>query len=159
MNKGRVKAVLGALIAFLIVIQIFQPARTNPPVTPNKSLASHVRVPEDVYTSLLRSCGDCHSDETGWPWYSHVAPLSWVITDDVNEGRRHMNLEDWEAQPDSKQAHDRLVDICPEIQKKGMPPFSYRVVHGANQLNPKEIGSICAWSNSFQGNSVESVAP
>jgi hypothetical protein len=159
MNKARVKAVLRALTAFLILIQIFQPARTNPPAAPDKSLAAHVRVPGDVYASLLRSCGDCHSDQTHWPWYSHVAPVSWVITDDVNEGRRHVNLEDWEAQPDAKQARDRLVDICPEIQKKGMPPFSYRLVHGANQLNQKEIGAICSWSNSFGSGSPSSAAP
>ena len=159
MNKARVKAVLGALIAFLISIQIFQPARTNPPTVPSKSLAAHVRVPEDVYASLLRSCGDCHSNQTRWPWYSRIAPLSWVITDDVREGRRHMNLEDWEAQPDPKQANDRLVDICQEIQKKGMPPFSYRMVHRANQLNPREISSICSWSNSFQRNSSGSASP
>lgn len=153
MNKARVKAVLAALTAFLIVIQIFQPARTNPLVVPDKSLAAHARVPENVYASLLRSCGDCHSNQTRWPWYSHVAPLSWVITDDVNEGRRHMNLQDWEAQPDPKQANDRLMDICPEIQKKGMPPFSYRLAHDANRLNPSEIEAICSWSDSFRGNS------
>jgi hypothetical protein len=159
MNKARVKAVLVALTAFLIVIQIFQPARTNPPVVPAKSLAAHIGVPEDVYASLLRSCGDCHSNQTRWPWYSHVAPWSWVITDDVNEGRRHMDLQDWEAQPDAKQAHDRLVDICPEIQRKGMPPFSYRLAHGANRLNQKEIVAICSWSNSFSGNSPSSATP
>jgi len=153
MNKARVKAVLVALTAFLIVIQIFQPARTNPSASPGKSLAAQVGVPEGVYASLLRSCGDCHSNQTRWPWYSRVAPLSWVITDDVNEGRRHMNLQDWQAQPDPKQANDRLVDICPEIRKKGMPPFSYRLVHGANQLNQKEIDAICAWSDSFRGDS------
>lgn len=159
MNKARVKAVLVALTAFLIAIQIFQPARTNPSAAPGKSLAAHVRVPEDVYASLLRSCGDCHSNQTRWPWYSRVGPLSWVITDDVNEGRRHMNIEDWEAQPDLKQANDRLVDICSEIQKKGMPPFSYRLVHGYNQLNQKEIEAICSWSDSFQGKSSGSASP
>lgn len=159
MNKARVKAVLTALTAFLIVIQIFQPARTNPSAAPGKSLAAHVGVPEGVYASLLRSCGDCHSNQTRWPWYSRVAPLSWVITDDVNEGRRHMNLQDWEAQPDPKQAHDRLVDICPEIQKRGMPPFSYRLAHTDNQLNQNEIGAICSWSNSFQGKSPDSASP
>jgi hypothetical protein len=86
-----------------------------------------VHVPEDVYTALNRACGDCHSNQTHWPWYSHVAPLSWVITDDVNEGRRHMNFEDWEALADPKQANDRLTGICEEIKQRGMPPFSYRL--------------------------------
>jgi Haem-binding domain len=152
MNKARVKKVLVALIAFLVVIQIFQPRRTNPPAVPSKSLTAHVRVPEEVYTSLIHSCGDCHSNQTHWPWYGSVAPLSWVMTDDVNEGRRHMNFEDWEAQQDPKQANDRLIDICEEIKKQGMPPFSYRMAHKDTQLKPQEIASICSWSQSFRAN-------
>jgi hypothetical protein len=156
MNKARVKKVLLALSLFLVVIQIFQPRRTNPPVATSRSLSAHVRVPEDVYSALLHSCGDCHSSETHWPWYAHVAPLSWVITDDVNEGRRHMNFEDWEAQEDPKQANDRLIDICEEVQKKGMPPFSYRLVHKALLLKTQEIVSICSWSQSFRTDPVRS---
>jgi hypothetical protein len=79
-----------------------------------------------------------------------------VITDDVNEGRRHMNFEDWEAQEDPKQANDRLIDICEEIKKQGMPPFSYRLVHKDIRLKPQEIASICSWSEAFRPNSVGS---
>ena len=156
MNMARVKKVLAALVVFLVVIQIIQPRRTNPPVVPSRSLAAHVRVPEGVYSALIRSCGDCHSSQTHWPWYSHVAPLSWVITDDVNEGRRHMNLEDWEPLSDPKQANDRLVGICEEIKQKGMPPFSYRLAHEDLQLKLQEIASICSWSQAFRTKSVES---
>lgn len=152
MNRARVKVALLAAIVFLVVIQIFQPGRTNPPVVPSRSLPAHVRVPEDVYSALIRSCGDCHSNETRWPWYSHVAPLSWVITDDVNEGRRHMNFEDWEALQGAKEANDRLVGICKEIELKGMPPVSYRLAHGRLRLKPEEIASICEWSKSFRTN-------
>ncbi len=152
MNRARVKKVLVALIVFLISIQIFQPRRTNPPALPSRSLAAHVHVPEDVYSALMRSCGDCHTNQTHWPWYSHVAPLSWVITDDVNEGRRHMNFEDWEAPESPQQANDRLVGMCEEVKKKGMPPYSYRIVHEDLRLKPKEIASLCAWSQSFRAN-------
>jgi heme-binding protein len=156
MNKARVKKVLVALVVFLVVIQIFQPRRTNPPAVPSRSLTAHVHVPNDVYSALIRSCGDCHSNETRWPWYSNIAPLSWVITDDVNEGRRHMNIEDWDSLEDPKQANDRLVGICEEIKQKGMPPFSYRLVHGDLRLKTQEIASICSWSQAFRTKSVQS---
>lgn len=159
MNKARVKIALLALIIFLAVIQIFQPARTNPNVAPSKSLPNHVRIPEGVYSSLLHACGDCHTNQTVWPWYSHAAPLSWVVVDDVNEGRRNMNFEDWEALQDPKQAHDRLIDICEEVRKKGMPPFSYRWIHKDKQLNSQEIESICGWSQSFRTSSAEPAHP
>ena|SRR5580692_11852192 len=149
MNRARLKKVVVALFVFLVVIQFFQPRRTNPPVVSSSTLTSHVLVPPEVYSALMRSCGDCHSTQTLWPWYSHVAPLSWIITDDVNEGRRHMNFENWEALTDPKTANDRLVDICPEIRLKGMPPFSYRLTHRRILLKEGEITLICSWSQSF----------
>jgi hypothetical protein len=116
-----------------------------------------VHVPEDVYAALIRSYGDCHSNQTHWPWYGRVAPLSWVITDDVNEGRRHMNLEDWQALADPKQANDRLSGICEEIKQNGMTPFSYRLVHKGLRLKPMDTTAICLWSQSFRTNPVGSV--
>jgi hypothetical protein len=150
MNRAGVKKVLFALLVFLVIIQIFQPRQANPPVVLSRSLPSRVHVPEDVYAALMRSCGDCHSNQTHWPWYGHVAPMSWVITDDVNEGRRRMNFEDWEALTDPKQANDRLTGICQEIKQNGMPPFSYRLVHKDLRLKPQETAAICLWSQSFR---------
>jgi hypothetical protein len=150
MNMARVELALGALLIFLIAIEIFQPERTNPPVVLSKSLQAHQNVPPDVSAPLLRSCGDCHSNQTRWPWYSRVAPFSWVIVDDVNEGRRHMNFDDWEALDGAKTANDRLTGICKEIEDKGMPPYSYRLAHRDLRLNPQEIAKICAWSQTFR---------
>jgi hypothetical protein len=148
MNKTRVKLAVATLAAFLIVIQIFQPQRSNPAVMPGRSLHTIVRMPESVQGSLRRACGDCHSNETAWPWYSHVAPLSWVITDDVNEGRRHMNFDDWQAGEAPGHPNERISGICKEIRQNGMPPFSYRVLHQSARLKPGEIAAICDWSHS-----------
>ena len=153
MNKARVKKVIFALAAFLVFIQFVQPKRTNPTVVPSRALAAHVAIPDGVLASLMRSCGDCHSNRTVWPWYSHVAPFSWVTVDDVNQGRRHMNVQDWEALESPKVANDRLVDICKEIRENGMPPVSYQLLHENARLTPPERASICAWSQSFQNQS------
>lgn len=149
MNEARVKKVILALCAFLIFIQFVQPKQTNPPVVPSKGLAAHVAVPEPVLSDLMRSCGDCHSNQTVWPWYSHIAPLSWMIVDDVNEGRRHMNFQDWEANQTPKQASDHLGEICKLARDKGMPPFTYRLFHKNVELTPPELESVCSWSQSF----------
>jgi hypothetical protein len=148
MNKARVKKVILALAAFLVVIQLVQPGKTNPPVIASKALAAHVEVPQEVQSILMRSCGNCHSNQTVWPWYSHIAPLSWVIVDDVNEGRRHMNFEDWEARA-PKQPSDPPLDICKEVREKGMPPVSYRLMHKDARLTPREIDALCSWSKSL----------
>jgi hypothetical protein len=150
MNMARVKKVLLALAAFLIVIQFMQPRGTNPPIVQSKSLDAHVQVPGEVQAILNRACSNCHSNHTTWPWYGQIAPFSWVITDDVNEGRRHMNFEDWEAQASPKDASDRLAGICKETQAKGMPPFSYRIMHPESRLKPSEIDTLCSWSHSIR---------
>ena len=148
MNMARVKRAILVLVALLIVAQFVQPKRTNPPVIPSKSLAAHVEVPSEVQSVFRRACYDCHSNQTVWPWYSHIAPLSWVITDDVNEGRRHINFEDWEAQEGPKQAADHLTAICKELRDGGMPLPWYRVVHRDTRLTSQEINLLCNWSQS-----------
>jgi hypothetical protein len=97
---------------------------------------------------LKRACGDCHSSETRWPWYSHVAPISWVVADDVNLGRSHINFQDWEAQENPKEASEHLALICQQVREKGMPPLSYRMMHRESRLSEKDVDAICAWSQS-----------
>ena len=149
MNRARVKIAILALVAFLTAIQFVQPKRTNPSSDPSRALTAHVQVPVQVHALLQRGCGDCHSNRTVWPWYSRVAPISWVVTDDVNEGRKHMNFDDWEAQQSPKQANDHIVDVCKELTEKGMPPFSYRLAHRELRLKAQEITVLCSWSRTF----------
>jgi hypothetical protein len=153
MNWPRVKRAVLALVLFLVAIQFFQPQRTNPPAIPSRTLWAHEHVPQEVQGLLGRACGDCHSNRTVWPWYSRVAPISWVVADDVTQGRRHMNFEDWEGQQDAKQANDHLIDVCKELMAKGMPPFSYRIAHRELQLKTQEISVVCIWSRSFEADS------
>jgi hypothetical protein len=149
MNKARVKKVLIGLVVLAVAIQIYQPKRTNLPVVPSKGLQAHVMVPPQVESVLERSCYDCHSSSTVWPWYSYVAPASWLVADDVNGARRHINFQDWEAQESPAEANEHLGLICEEIKKSDMPPLQYRIIHRNSVLTPDEISTVCAWSESF----------
>src|SRR5580658_1204129 len=97
MNKmeGFVRGALFGLAALLAVAQFIRPARTNPVSAPGRTLEDVVSVPPEVESVLARSCADCHSDRTRWPWYSGVAPVSWFVINHVQEGRRHMNMSEW----------------------------------------------------------------
>src|ERR1700722_3046807 len=97
MNVRRVKIVLLALVVLFLLAQVVQPKHTNPPVFESRSIEAHVQVPPQIQSILKRACYDCHSSSTVWPWYSHVAPVSWLVTDDVNEARSHVNFQDWAA--------------------------------------------------------------
>jgi hypothetical protein len=149
MNMIRVKRIALALAAIFLLAQFVQPKRTNPPVVPSRSLEAHVPVPPNVLSILKRACGDCHSSETAWPWYSHIAPVSWFVADDVNMGRSHINFQDWEAQENPKEAAEHLALICKEVREKGMPPLTYRILHKESRLSEEDIATLCVWSQSF----------
>src|SRR6478672_7737844 len=87
----------GLFVAFLAA-QIVPVTRVNPPVE------GDLTAPADVKAVLRRACYDCHSNETVWPWYSHVAPVSWLVADDVNKGRRHWNFSTWNHLTPDRQA-------------------------------------------------------
>ena len=72
------------------------PRKTNPPVVPAEGIEAHLKVDPEVSPILERACRNCHSHQTRWPWYSNVAPVSWFVIDNVNFGRRKMNLSNWD---------------------------------------------------------------
>jgi hypothetical protein len=133
----------GAL--FIIAIQFLQPDRTNPVILPGRSLEDHLRVPPDVDTILRKACYNCHSNETQWPWYSRVAPFSWVVGDDVHRGRDDMNFSDW-VRHDLEEAAQRLRESCRLAREGHMPPARYRWLHPASRLTQEELNRLCEWA-------------
>jgi mono/diheme cytochrome c family protein len=78
------------------------------------------------------ACGDCHSDETDWPWYSNVAPVSFLVYNDVVEGRDHFNVSEWDGpQPVAG-------EVAESIQEGEMPPIQYKLIHGSARLSDAE---------------------
>jgi len=130
------------LFAILIVIPIslvFPIDRTNPPVT------GEIEAPEHVMAILRRSCYDCHSNETKWPWYSYVAPASWLVAKDVNDGRRHMNFSEWSGYTAKEQKHSRKK--CGKLVDLGeMPLWFYLPLHSEATLSEKDIELLVTWS-------------
>jgi hypothetical protein len=100
----------------------------------------------EVAGLLERSCDDCHSNRTDWPWYSRVAPASWFVVDHVNHGRQHLNFSDW-ARYDDHEAGEMLEQICIEAKKGAMPLDSYTLLHGDAKLSPADIKTLCDWTN------------
>lgn len=146
MRRVPPKWIAVGLVAFLIFIQVIKPSRTNPPVVASRSLQAHVDVPPGVQTVLKRSCYDCHSSETVWPWYSYVAPVSWYVAHDVNVGRSHINFQNWEAQVNEQEGKEHLGMTCKLIREGKMPPADYRVMHKGSDVSPEETSAVCAWS-------------
>jgi hypothetical protein len=137
------------LVIILLGIQLYRPARTNPPANSAHTLKAIAQVPPDVEQILDRSCSDCHTYNTVWPWYSNVAPVSWFVTSDVNGGRRHLNLSEWATYPSEKQQR-RLGDICDEVKAGDMPLRQYTWMHADTKLSDSQRQAICAWTKAEQ---------
>ena len=142
----------GALLGFfglLIGIQAIRPARTNLAVNPSHTLEAIVAVPPQVESILQRACYDCHSDETRWPWYSNVAPVSWFVIDHVDSGRRHANFSDWlrrNTKDPTQYTRERFEAICKQVQIREMPLWSYLLVHRNASLSQADIETMCQWT-------------
>ncbi len=93
---------------------------------------------------LVRACGNCHSNHTDWPWYSHVAPVSWWIAGHVREGRQKLNFSEWDTYS-TLQKRDKLESMCGLILTGRMPPRMYIAMHPEAQLTEEDKEAVCAW--------------
>jgi hypothetical protein len=133
------RILIGTVVVLGLLSVIFPIERTNPPVT------GEIEAPEEVMAILHRSCFDCHSNETKWPWYSYVAPVSWLVAKDVRDGRGHINFSEW-ADYNSKQKEHKQEE-CGEMVAIGeMPLWFYVPLHLDSEMIPKDIEIILAWS-------------
>ena len=138
-----------ALVVIFIGMQFYRPERANPPVDPSKTLYATVPVPEEIRTVFERSCFDCHSNETRWPWYSEIAPAMWVVAADVDEGREHLNLSDFgNYKPLSAVA--KLDMICEQLLNGNMPMPNYLTLHPGAAVSKEEVDRVCDWVESVR---------
>ena len=122
-----------------IFIQFITVDRTNPPVT------GEIEAPEKVMAILRTSCYDCHSNETKWPWYSYIAPASWLIADDVQVGRGHMNFSEWSGY-NTKQKNHKRKECGEEVEEGEMPLWFYIPLHPEATLSEEDTATLLSWS-------------
>jgi hypothetical protein len=135
-----------ATLVLLMAIQFVAVNRSNPKADPSQTIYATLPVPAEVRAVLERSCKNCHSDETSWPWYSHVAPVSWIITRDVHQARKAMNLSEWETYSANKKT-DKLEEICEQLTNGDMPDRKYTLIHRQARPTAKERDVVCQWTD------------
>ena len=141
---------VAAVVVFLVVAQFIPVDRTNPPSDPGLGFDKTMNPPPDVKATLDRSCRDCHSHDTRWPWYSRVAPASWLVLSDVKEGRQHVNLSEW-GKLELRRASRKLDSMCEEMTSGDMPPFQYTLIHRGAKVTPQEAQAFCTWAKQVAG--------
>jgi hypothetical protein len=131
------------MLAVFIAMQFYRPERTNPPVDPARTIQAILTVPADADAILRRSCYDCHSHETRWPWYSHIAPAMWLVASDVENGRSMLNFSQWDYR--ALRAIGRLDQMAMEIDAGNMPLPAYLLMHPSARLSEEEKDKLYDW--------------
>ncbi len=103
-----------------------------------------VAAPPEVEQTLRRSCYDCHSNQTQWPWYTRIAPLSWLVAHDVNAGRRQINFSQWSDYFPATRAR-KLKWMDRALRGEAMPPWPYRAMHPSSRLGPADRDRLQRW--------------
>src|SRR5262245_8356690 len=138
----RSRALLLGVGAVLIGSQVVRVQRTNPPVR------GDLLAPPPVQELLREGCYDCHSNRTRWPWYSALAPFSWLIQHDVIEGRRRLNFSEWtDYASDPETAAQKLRQVAKSVTDGNMAPRYYRMLHPRGRLTNEDRGLIARWAS------------
>jgi len=125
-------------------IQLVPVERDNPPVEQEVPASPGVR------EILRRACYDCHSHETSWPWYSYLAPVSWLIADDVHHAREHLNFSTWnDYDPDER--IQLLEEAWEKVEDNEMPLWYYLPLHPGAELSASDRETLRAWVGEMRG--------
>ena len=144
LRRLRWVALGGVVIFALMQLVPYGRAHENPPVTaePRWNAAGTRRL-------AARACFDCHSNETKWPWYSNIAPASWLLQRDVDEGREEVNFSEWDRRQDK-------AEESPETIAEGeMPPSRYMLAHPEARLTERELRALIAGLSRTIGSEVD----
>ena len=143
--KRALKIIVLVSAVGLIGIQFFQIDKTNPPITESETLESTVAVPPDVALILGRSCNDCHTNKTVYPWYANIQPAGWFLKSHIDEGKQKLNLSKFNTF-DAKRKTKKLEEICEEVESAAMPLPSYLYIHWDAKLSESDKKALCDWT-------------
>lgn len=136
-------AILLALLALMLVASVItSPART---LRTNAALLTGAQIEPSVFAIIQRSCQDCHSEATHYPWYDYIFPASWLVTNDVTGGRKHLNFSHWSEYPLVRRMRS-LSEIANQVKDGDMPLFQYTLIHRGARLSPADVDAIFQWT-------------
>ena len=120
--------IVGTVALLLAQLVPYGRAHTNPAVVKEPAWDS-----ASTRSLARRACFDCHSNQTTWPWYSNVAPISWLVYSDVMSGREHLNFSEWQRPQDVD-----LAEVAESVRGGSMPPPQYKITHASARLSAAE---------------------
>lgn len=146
------KKIIYGILGIFVIIQFFRIDKGNPAINPDMDFVVLSSAPEDIRDLLRTSCYDCHSNETVYPWYSNVAPISWWVKDHINDARGHLNFSVWGEYNEKRKDH-KLEEIVDEVTEHEMPLKSYLIAHSEAKLDDNQREQLTNWIQSLRASS------
>lgn len=145
------KKILIVLLVAFLAIQFIRPAKNIQLVDQTKTATSLFQTPLNVKNILEVSCYDCHSNNTTYPWYSNLQPVMWFLTNHVNEGKNHLNFDEF-GDYSLKKQHQKMEEIVEVLDKNEMPLTSYTIIHRDANLTAEQKEELVAWAKANMEN-------
>lgn len=142
MSRSLKQATVVVVVVFASA-QLIRPDRANPATDASQSIQAGPGTAPELVAVLDRSCGDCHSNRTVWPWYTRIAPLSWLMAAGVKKGREVVNFSEWSSYDPGTQ-RSLILMACKSVSKGTMPGRTWTILHREARLSAQDIATICA---------------
>jgi len=157
-GRSRFKKIVLVVVVVLVIafigIQFWRIDTTPIPIIQADTIQAGITVPPDVDMVLTRSCGDCHTNSTVYPWYSQVQPVAWWLANHIAEGRQQLNFSTFNTY-NARKKQKKLEAICEQVKSGDMPLPSYTWIHRNAILTDSEKDAICKWTENAQAQITE----
>jgi hypothetical protein len=149
----RLKQAAILIVVVFAAAQLVRPERTNPPTDASRTIQAQMGTTSGLDPVLDRACSDCHSNATVWPWYTQVAPVSWLMAQAVAEGRKAVNFSEWAAySPDQQRT---LLAVSCDDATSGKMPGPYTLVRPETRLSAQDVETICVAARQAEANTAD----
>ena len=138
------KRILSIILAVLVAIQFIHPVKNTSTAEQKGDITKHFNVPEDIHNVLKTSCYDCHSNNTNYPWYANIQPLSWLLANHIKEGKADLNFNEFSGYSKRRQL-SKLKAVANSVKDGSMPLSSYTLMHRDAKLDDFKKQLIMDW--------------
>ncbi|MEM7381816.1 MAG: heme-binding domain-containing protein [Bacteroidota bacterium] len=139
------KKIAWALLIVFVGMQFIRPEKNQAEAGHEHAFVTETNPSAEVRTILMESCFDCHSNNTAYPWYNNIAPVSFWIAGHVDEGKEHLNISAWDSYDTQKKEH-KFEEVVEVMEEKSMPLNEYTWTHEEARLSDAQIDAVMEWA-------------
>jgi Haem-binding domain len=143
------KKILLIIVIILIAIQFIRPARNESKDILNSDITNVYTVPQDVAQILKKSCYDCHSNNTVYPWYFNIQPVAWWLNNHIEDGKNELNFSEFGSYRPARQ-YKKLEEASDQVKQDEMPIWSYTLIHTDAKLSDAQKQTLINWCQNIR---------